>query len=142
MRVYRVSSPNSPSNPEDWGWLPKQVLHERAIETIFVTSSVDRALAWALHLVANQDDYRDQLEELEVKCIRDFTLSPIRTWLKSDLMSWASDVEIPFRHPRFKTIRRKWSRFIVCPTSEVERATPTLSEALVLPEDIISIRVL
>lgn len=123
---------------------------------IFVTRSVDQALAWALQLSYNLDDWGYQLQELEVRYICDLALQPTNRWLRSDPMSWDKSCESPFNHPRMDRVKSKWHRYCGDPEryarwlefgedtayEDCERDTPHLVEALVLPEDVISIKIL
>lgn len=148
MKVYRVIDPKNLSTPDSW----QMLAHGDLGDAIFVTRSVDQALAWALQLAYNLDDWRCQLQELEVSTIRDLTLQPTNRWLKSDPMSWDKECESPFDHPRMERVKSKWHRYAGDPErysrwlefgedmvyDDPERDTPYLVEALVLPQDIIS----
>jgi len=153
MKVYKVVNPDNPSTANDWGML----FQEGIGDAIFVTRSVDQALAWALQLSHNLDDWRTTLVELEVTCIRDLSLQPTKRWLKSDFMSWSDNADSPFEHPRMKRVKSKWWRIQgrSCASysrwlefgeefdcEEVWRDTPHLVEALILPSDIISMRII
>ncbi len=149
MKVYKVVDPNNQSSPENWAMLD----HGDLGGALFVTRSVDHALAWALQLSYNLDDWRCQLQELDVSCIRGLDLQPTKNWLKSDPMSWDKECEAPFEHPRMNRVKSKWHRYAGDPErysrwlefgedmtyDDPERDTPYLVEALVLPQDIISI---
>ena len=144
LRVYRVVSKNNPTSPADW----EMFVNKKDLNgAIFVTRSVDQALAWALQFSHNLDDWRDEIEELEVNCIRDLDLKPIQRWMKVEPMSFASNSEFPFKHPRFERVRAKWWRFKNNSSygdwvenniefEEEERDTPYLVEGVILPCDV------
>ena len=137
MKVYRVIHIDGELSPEDWSWVPNQIVHPRAAEALFVTSSVDQALAWALHLYTNLDEPKTHILELEVKCIRDFNLNPTKRWLKAELCAWYSDHEMPFDHPRFERVRAKWASDYGDLDENSGKPVPYLLEGLFLPEDLI-----
>jgi len=102
-----------------------------------VTSSLDQALAWSLHLYTNLDEPKTHIIEMEVHQIRDFNLNPTVRWLKAEPCSWMSDAELPFDHSRFARVRAKWASDYGDLDESCEKSVPFLLQGLILPEDVV-----